>query len=92
VQATPLGAGGEQVLAGRALRGRVVLDAVYSPRPTPLVVAARRMGLAVVDGLELLVAQAVLQFRAMTGHAAEPAVLRRAAERWLDAASSGARA
>jgi len=83
VQATPLGAAGEEVLPADRLRGRVVLDAVYGPEPTPLVRDARRQGLAVVDGFELLVEQALLQYRHMTGVSPSRATMVRAGYRWL---------
>ncbi len=70
VQATPAGRNGEEVLLRRHLDGRVVLDAAYGAEPTPLVKAARARGLAVIDGLELLAAQAILQFECLTGRPA----------------------
>ncbi len=82
VQATPLGGGGEVVVPAEHLNGRVVLDAVYGTR-TPLVRDAARRGLCVIDGLELLVAQAALQFQHMTGVPAAVEVLRRAGQAWL---------
>lgn len=45
----------------------VVVDLVYKEEPTPLVRAARERGLATVDGREVLVHQALGQFRWMTG-------------------------
>jgi len=79
VQATPLGPGGEEVLPQDALRGRAVLDVAYGPASTPLVVAARTRGLAVVDGVALLAAQAALQFARLTGREVAVDVLQRAA-------------
>jgi shikimate dehydrogenase len=84
VQATPLGRNGERVLPARALRGRLVLDMVYAPGPTPLVADARGRGLDAIDGFEVLVAQAELQFRLMTGQSPPAGVLQRAGRRWLD--------
>ncbi len=75
VQATPVGRKGERLLPGTTLRGRLVLDAVYGTE-TPLVADARARGLPVVDGLELLVGQAVLQFERMTGRRPRAATLR----------------
>jgi shikimate dehydrogenase len=50
-----------------ALRsGAVVFDMVYEPRETPLLAAARARGCAAIDGVEMLVAQAVGQFEAWT--------------------------
>lgn len=45
----------------------VVVDLVYKEEPTPLLRAARERGLATVDGREVLVHQALGQFRWMTG-------------------------
>jgi len=45
----------------------VVVDLVYGERPTALVAAARRRGLVGVDGREVLLHQAIPQFRLVTG-------------------------
>lgn len=45
----------------------MVVDLVYKEEPTPLLRAARERGLATVDGREVLVHQALGQFRWMTG-------------------------
>jgi shikimate dehydrogenase/3-dehydroquinate dehydratase type I len=82
VQATPLGAAGEQVLAADRLNGKLVLDAVYGSE-TPLVRDARRCGVTAIDGYDLLVAQALLQFERMTGVRSREDVLRRAGRAWL---------
>jgi 3-dehydroquinate dehydratase/shikimate dehydrogenase len=82
VQATPLGATGERVVAADRLKGRLVIDAVYGCE-TPLVRDARRRGVSAIDGYELLVAQAVLQFELMTGVRPREEVLRRAGRAWL---------
>jgi len=47
--------------------GTVVVDLVYKNGPTPLLRAAAARGLTVVDGREVLVYQALGQFRWMTG-------------------------
>ena len=71
VNATPLGSGafpGESPAPASALRsGSVVFDMVYEPRDTPLLAAARARGCATIDGVEMLVAQAVGQFEAWSG-------------------------
>ena len=67
VQATPLGPGGETVLAPESLCGGVVLDAVYGPQGTALGDAARRAGCRTIDGLELLAAQGILQHKILFG-------------------------
>ena len=43
---------------------------VYEPRETPLLAAARAKGCTTIDGVEMLVAQAVGQFEAWTGERA----------------------
>ncbi len=82
MQATPLGARGEQVVPAECLTGKLVLEAVYGVE-TPLVREARERGLAVVDGFELLVTQAVRQCEILTGLQPDPAVMRRAGLAWL---------
>lgn len=51
------------------LEGVVVLDAVYSPRMTPLLKQAQSRGAKVVDGLGMFAAQAERQFALWTGRA-----------------------
>jgi shikimate dehydrogenase len=58
---------------------RCVVDFVYGERPTRLVEAARKQGVATVDGLELLILQGALAFELLTGLAAPVEVMRRAA-------------
>jgi shikimate dehydrogenase len=47
--------------------GSVLFDAIYDPWPTPLAAAAASSGVAVVSGLDLLLAQALGQFTLFTG-------------------------
>ena len=68
-----------------ALDGRLVYDLVYNPRPTRLLRDAAAAGCRTLDGLDMLVAQAVRQFRWWTGVMPEARVLRDAAERRLQA-------
>jgi shikimate dehydrogenase len=82
VQATPAGRQGEEVLLRRHLDGRLVLDAAYGAEPTPLVVAARARGLGVVDGFDLLAAQAALQFERLTGQPAPKDAMASAFQSW----------
>lgn len=56
-----------------------VVDFVYAPTDTQLVCAARARGVAVVDGLELLVRQGALSFEQFTGRPAPVEVMRAAA-------------
>lgn len=52
---------------GAMAAGAVVLDMAYRERPTELVERARERRLVAVDGREVLLGQAVTQFRLMTG-------------------------
>ena len=79
VQATPLGAQGEEVLPRASLQGQAVLDAAYGEGTTPLVADARARGLIAFTGSDLLVAQGALQFARLTGRDVAVNVLRRAA-------------
>ena len=63
----------------------VVFDVVYDPWPTALAAAAARAGVRVLDGLDLLVGQAVEQVALMTGRRPTPGVLRAAGEAALTA-------
>jgi shikimate dehydrogenase len=54
---------------------RTVVDFVYRDGGTPLSSAARSRGLAVIDGLELLVGQGALSFEQFTGRLADTTVM-----------------
>lgn len=85
VNATPIG------MAGSAFEAQtpfdieavsddaVVVDIVYNPLVTPLLVASRSRRLTVVDGLSMLVGQAAAQFQHWTGIDAPIDVMREAA-------------
>jgi shikimate dehydrogenase/3-dehydroquinate dehydratase type I len=88
VNATPQGSEGERFLEPDRLRGQVVVDAVYASRPTALILDARARGLQVIDGLEMLAAQGVLQFRQMTGLDAEHEIFHTAAEQRISGRKS----
>jgi shikimate 5-dehydrogenase len=79
LNATPVGSGADPdalPLAASALRPRaVVFDMVYEPRETPLIVAARGRGCVTIDGVEMLVAQAIGQLQAWFGEAPAAEVL-----------------
>jgi 3-dehydroquinate dehydratase/shikimate dehydrogenase len=83
LHATPVGSGslpGRLPVPESVLRpGSVVFDMVYEPRPTALLEAARTRGCRTIDGVEMLVAQAVGQFEAWTGEAAPVEAMTRAA-------------
>jgi 3-dehydroquinate dehydratase/shikimate dehydrogenase len=71
VNATPVGSAAvpaQLPVPPDALRpGSIVFDMVYEPRETPLLAAARGRGCSTIDGIEMLVAQAVGQFETWTG-------------------------
>lgn len=80
VHATPLGRrnGDELPLpVARLAPDAVVVDLVYGEAPTPLVAEARRRGLTAIDGREVLLYQAIPQFRSMTGRELPVALARR---------------
>lgn len=81
VNATSVGMGDDTVpMSVEMLHdGLVVADIVYHPLDTALLRAARSIGARVVDGLGMLVHQAVLQQRCWTGHRPDPDVMRAAA-------------
>jgi shikimate dehydrogenase len=58
--------------------GTVLFDAIYDPWPTPLAASARAAGARIVSGLDLLLTQAVHQFRLFTGVPAPVAAMRTA--------------
>jgi 3-dehydroquinate dehydratase / shikimate dehydrogenase len=77
---------------GGDLDGALVYDLVYNPRPTRLLRDAAAAGCRTLDGLDMLVAQAVRQFAWWTGVAPDARVLHEAAERRLAAMAAGRRA
>ena len=81
VHATTIGRGPADPLPfdpGRLRPGAVVVDLVYLEGETPLLAAARAAGRRAVDGREVLVYQALEQFRLMTGRELPVAVARAA--------------
>jgi shikimate dehydrogenase len=84
VNATPLGMAGIAVDespfdTSRLTSRHCVLDAVYHPLETRLVREARSRGARVVDGLDMLCAQAARQQRLWLGRLPDVALMRRAA-------------
>jgi len=67
-------------LVESAAGSRVVFDVLYDPWPTPIARAAVDRGQVLVGGLDLLVHQAALQVRLMTGLEAPLDAMRRAGE------------
>src|ERR1043165_501482 len=68
VKAPPCGRDGERPFALERLRDdAVVVDLVYGTAPTPLVERTRGNGQIAIDGKDILITQAMSQFRLMTG-------------------------
>lgn len=89
INATPLGTYGESEtqspLTAEQLRGvRLAYDLVYNPLETQFIREARQAGCETVGGLEMLIGQAVDQFRLWTGQEPDVGKMRDAAERALD--------
>jgi shikimate dehydrogenase len=90
VNATPIGMRGED-LPDAILRGASGLfDMAYGPAPTPAVQWARRQGIPVVAGPDMLLAQAMASFRLWTGRPAPEAAMRHALDEARGAASGTA--
>jgi len=87
VNATSVGMGDDSLPIDPALLRwtHVVADLVYHPLETALLRAAREIGARTVDGLGMLVHQAVLQQELWHGTRPDPAVMRAAAMRELAA-------
>lgn len=61
----------------------VVADVIFNPPETRLIRDARQRGCQTLDGLGMLVNQAVIGFKIWTGQDADPAVMRDALEEFL---------
>ena len=85
INATPVGssAAPSETPVPQALHrpGTIVLDMVYDPLETRLLREARAAGCTAIDGLEMLLAQAVAQFETWTGLEAPVEVMTAAAAR-----------
>jgi len=79
VNATPLGMQGEKLPPALIGDAAGLIDFPYGNRPTPAVITCRAGGVPVVDGVDLLVHQAVGSFRLWTGRAVSPSTMRAAA-------------
>ncbi len=66
-----------------AISGGTVYDLIYNPRETALLRWAREAGAETLDGLEMLVGQACLQFTWWTGREAPADVMKAAAEAFI---------
>ena len=82
VNATPIGMGTLELPCDPTLLGphQIVADLVYHPLETALLRAARDVGARAVDGLGMLIHQAVLQHELWTGVRPDPVVMRAATE------------
>jgi 3-dehydroquinate dehydratase / shikimate dehydrogenase len=69
INATPVGREGEELPVDVTLMPRksVVVDLVFASPATPLSALARRCGHTVIDGRDILLAQATRQYKLMTG-------------------------
>ena len=69
VNASPVGMGDEALPFDPSLlgRGHLVIDLIYEPMATPLVLAARERGAVAINGLGMLIHQAAHAFRHWTG-------------------------
>lgn len=65
--------------AGLRPRSGLLFDAVYAGWPTPVATAANAAGMEVIGGIELLIAQAALQFELFTGSRPPELAMRAAA-------------
>jgi shikimate dehydrogenase len=81
INATSVGFGADELpFDPNLLRSeQVVADLVYHPLETALLRAASDRGCTIVDGLSMLIHQAVLQEELWTGHRPDPTVMREAA-------------
>jgi shikimate dehydrogenase len=79
VNATPLGADGEQLPLPPVDDSTLVVDLLYHPAITPMQATARERGAVAFGGLGLLLYQAALSFELWTGHPAPLEVMSAAA-------------
>ncbi|MEJ7719150.1 MAG: hypothetical protein WKF58_01250 [Ilumatobacteraceae bacterium] len=91
VNATSVGMGTRDspLPAGTVRAHQVVADIVYHPLETVLLAEGRAAGCRVVDGLTMLVHQAVRQQQLWTGTTPDASTLRAAAEAELASRSAG---
>lgn len=79
VNATTLGMKGESLGPNLVELAAGLIDLTYGPDPTPAVLKAKALGIPVIDGLEVLVAQAGDSFRLWTGREPPAEVMMEAA-------------
>jgi shikimate dehydrogenase len=80
VNCTPIGMQGEALSVDVLATSSGLFDMAYGSEATPAVQVVRDAGLPVVEGLDLLVAQAARSFRIWTGVNPPVAVMRKAAK------------
>lgn len=84
INTTPLGTTGIHIsetpaLADQLQRVGLVYDLIYNPRETELIRQAKIAGCQTLDGLSMLVSQALLQFTLWTGKKVSPSIMTDAA-------------
>lgn len=91
VNATPVGSDGETVLfpVDWITPAQFVFDLIYEPALTPLVRGARDRGARAINGLTMLLFQALAAFEIWTGQPAPEAAMRAALERAVVGRLSG---
>ncbi len=80
VNCTPIGMHplGGSPLESAELNCRIVMDMVYRPLETELLVMARRKGIEIISGVEMFLAQGFAQYEIWTGERAPEGAMRRA--------------
>ncbi|HUP60946.1 MAG TPA: shikimate dehydrogenase [Thermoanaerobaculia bacterium] len=80
VNATPVGRDSDEISfsVDRLRRDAVIVDLVYRDGPTPLITRTRGPGRITIDGWDMLVTQAVRQYRLMTGDGIPEGLVRQA--------------
>jgi len=93
VNCTPVGMypGGGSPLRSGELNCRLVMDLIYRPRKTKLLLQAERLGLETVSGVEMFLVQGIAQWEMWTGKRAPVAAMRRAVVAALDREEAFAR-
>lgn len=76
---TVVGGAADPIADAVAAAAPVIFDVIYDPWPTALAAAAEQTGRTVLNGLDLLVHQAIGQIELMTGHTVPAELLHRAA-------------
>ena len=72
-----------QVVADTLQPNMVVADVIFNPPNTQFLKMARERGCTTLDGLGMLVNQAVIAFKIWTGVDPKPSVMREALEEFL---------